>query len=302
VSTPDILRLYDLAVSDSSKVPRVTYRTNGQATYTCQPYSAAAEVTPQEAKDADVALRHEMRQTKQALISLGIQLESLAVNSTLRSGSVLTANETLAAGERWDNFSSASSTPIEDMQAALDNIEINVGISRANVNPDSTGRFKVIMSNYAATALRQHPNVLNRLTYSPSGTGAILTQKILADLLGIGEKDIHITANKYTSSQQGATAAYKTFMGSDVVLAYVDSDAENDQALGHEFRFDGIGGDAGSYMVRKYRLEDEGYAGKDVISVSAVVDYKVTNASAGFLFKEVLDVADTERYTAVTLD
>ncbi len=297
VSKADTLHMYDLDASDNSVVPRVTYRTNGTYTYNCQPFAAAAELSPMEMKNADTALKHEMRQTKQALVSMGIRMEKLAV-AQLRDTAVMTAYESISGGARWDEFSSTSSQPIEDLQAAIEQVRTNVGKTAGKIG-GSGGRIHIGMSNFTGMVLRQHPNVLSRLTWNPSGTGAILTQKILAELLQVGEEDIHITSNHYTSAQQGETAAYKQFIGSDVVVAYVDdSDPDNDYSLGHEFVFDGLDGD-GSFMVRRWREENKGYAGLDVVGVAAVVDYKPTNpALAGFLFKTAIDSSNSDDYGA----
>lgn len=295
VSKADTLRLYDLDVTDVSSIPIVTYRPSGTVTFTCQPFAAATVITPHETKNADVALRHEMRQTRQALTALGIRMEYLAVNSTLRNSSVLTNYDTLSGGTLWDNFSSASSSPIENLQAAISLIRVRVGRGRRKIESGG-GRIKIAMSEFTALTLCQHPNVLSRLTWNPSGTGAVLTQKILAEILGIREEDIIITAAQYTSSQQGQTNAFKLFMGSDVVVAYVDdANPENDQCLGHEFAFDGLSGED-PYLVRRWRDENAGYAGVDKIGVACVTTFKPTNVDAAFLFKTVLDTTNTDRY------
>lgn len=296
VNKADILRLYDLDVSDNAVVPRVTYRTNGTYTYNCQPFAAAAELSPMEMKNADAALKHELRQTRQALISMGIRMEKLAVGN-LRDTAQMTANHTLAVGELWDDFSSPSSQPIEDLQSAIAQIRVKVGKGRRKIEGTGGGRIKIGMSEFTAMVLQQHPNVLSRLSFNPAGTGAILTQKILAELLGIDESDIIVTSAQYTSSQQNETDTYKIFMGADVVLGYVDdSDPDNDQCLGHEFIFDGLGGDD-SFLVRRWREENRGYAGLDVVGVAAVTDYKITNGSAaGFLLKGVIDSTNTTDY------
>lgn len=296
VNKADTLRLYDLDVSDNSEVPRVGYRTNGTYTYSCQPFAAAAELSPQEMKNADAALKHEMRQTKQALISMGVRMEKLAITQ-LRDTAVMTAYETIAGATRWDDFASASSDPIGDLQAAIEQVRTNVGKTSNKVGGKGGGRIHIGMSNFVGMILRQHPNVLNRLAFVPNGAGAILTPKILAEILGVNEEDVHVSSNHYTSSQQGETAAYKQFIGSDVVIGYVDgSDPDNDYGLGHEFIFDGLDGDNG-FLVRKWREENRGYAGIDVVGVAAVVDYKLVNASqAGFLFKTVIDPTNTAAY------
>lgn len=294
ITKGDILRLYDMDASGDSDVPEVQYRIGANLTYNCGIFGARARINPFDVANADAALQHEQRQTMQAMISMGIRMEYLACNQTLRSASVMTNNETLAAGERWDNFSSASSQPIEDLQAAMAQIRIKTGKSRKK------GRIKLAMHEFSMMTLSQHPNVLSRITFNPGGTGAILTPKILADMLGMQEDDILISTAQYTNSTQGETDTFKAFLGSDVVLAYCDDGGLDDQALGHEFVFDGLGGTE-PFLVRKWREEGKGAIGVDFVGTAAAADYKVTNADAGFLFKGVLDVTDTDRYASPAL-
>jgi hypothetical protein len=291
VSKADTLRLYDLDASGDGEVAEVQYRLGSDLTYDCKILAAKARVTSIDSKNADAALMHEMRQTKQALISVGQRMEYLAVNQTLRSASVLTNNETLTAAERWDNFSSASSTPIEDLQAAIAQVRIKTGKRKA-------GRIKVAMHEFVLMTLMQHPNVLSRISFNPSGTGAVLTLPILAQMLGLDGADIVVTGAQYTSADQGATDAYNAFLGPDVIVGMVDDGGLDDQALGHEFVFDGLAGED-PFLVRKWREEGVGAVGTDFVGVACACDYKVTNADAGFLFKSVIDVSDTERYASL---
>jgi len=291
ISKGDILRLYDLDASGDSQVAEVQYRIAANLTYNCNVLASKARISPIDVVNADAALQHELRQTKQALLSLGIRMEYLAVNQTLRSTNVLTNNETLTAAERWDNFGSASSQPIEDLQAAIAQVRIKTGKRKS-------GKIKVAMHEFTWMTLMQHPNILDRVTFNPGGTGAILTTDILAQMLGVGASDILVTASQYNSADQGDTDAYKAFLGADVVIAMVDDGGLDDQALGHEFVFDGLAGED-PFLVRKWREEGVGALGMDFVGVACACDYKVTNADAAFLFKGVLDVSDTERYASL---
>jgi len=290
VSKESVLRLYDLDMASPTAIaPEVQFGVGDNLQYACKPYFARSPISSIDADDADAALQFELRQTRQALTSMGLRQEYEAVKNVLRSTSVMTQNVTLSAGSRWDDFSTSSSDPMSDLQGAIETIRIQIG--RAG----KKARIKVVMHSFAWMTLRQHPNVIDRVRFQTGSTGAVLTRAILAGILDINEEDIHITAAQYTSNQQGETAAYKAFMGSDVLVAYVDDGGLNDFSLGHTFEFNGFAG-TDPMFVRKYRVEQEGLAGMDWVQVATLADYKVTNPTAGFLLKTVINASNTSRY------
>ena len=288
------LRLYDLDMAPNAVAPSIEYRVGANLTYQCQPYSGRAPVNSYEIANADAALQHELRQTRKVLTAMGIRMEYAALQ-TLRDTSVMTSNETLSvgAGNRWDNFGSSSSTPIEDLQASVSQVRIKTGRSRKK------GRIKVAMHEFVWMSLMQHPNVIQRAIFT-GGPGAQLTEAILAGWLGIQAADIVVTAAQYTSSAQGAaTTTYSSFIGPDVIVAFVDDGGLDDYCLGHEFVFNAMGGDE-PFFIRKYRVEQEGIAGLDYVQVATSAQYKATNAAeAGFLIKSVLDTTNTARYAGL---
>ena len=76
---------------------------------------------------------------------------------------------------------------------------------------------------------------------------------------------------------------FTSFIGPDVIVAFVEDGGLNDFALGHEFAFNGLVG-SDPFVVRKYRVEQEGIQGTDYVQVASSIDYKVMNAAnAGFL-------------------
>lgn len=282
VSKGDILRLYDMDASGDGDTVEVQYRLAANLTYNCNILAAKARISQIDVKNADAALMHEMRQTKQALTSIGVRMEHLAVKDTLRSTTVMTENDSRAAGTRWDDFGSANSKPIEDCKAMIAQIRRRTGKGRK-------GRIVLTMDQIVwDLALSQHPNVLSRITFNPSGTGAVLTPKIFADMIGIAESDLVLTNAQFTDSQMGETDVFHSFMGDDVVAAMVDDGGLDDQALGHEFVFDGLAGED-PFLVRKWREEGKGAVGLDFVGVACACDYKVTNAEAGFLLQTVVD-------------
>jgi hypothetical protein len=265
----------------------VQYRLAADLTYSCNILAAKARISQIDVKNADAALMHEMRQTKQALASIGVRMEHLAVKGTLRSTAVMTNNDSRAAGARWDDFASSNSKPIEDIKAMVAQVRRKTGKGRK-------GRIVVALDQLIwDLTISVHPNILGRITFNPSGTGAVLTPKIFADMVGIAENDLILTNAQFTDNKQGETDVFHSFMGDDCVVAMVDDGGLDDQALGHEFVFDGLAGED-PFLVRKWREEGKGALGLDYVGVACAADYKVTNADAGFLLQTVVDKTQTQ--------
>jgi len=275
------LLLHDLKVGNDGRVPEVQYRITTDLTYSCQAYGAEVVVGDMDTGNADAALEHEQRQMQHGLMTMTTALEKVAV-AALRDTGTLTNNQTQTAAQRWDNFTSASSDPIGDLLAARTLVAARTGGHAPN---------RLALSEWTWNAISTHPNVLERVKFQTGSAGSILTTKILADILRMQESAIMITAQTYNSAAQGATAAYKSFLGSDVVLAYCEDGGRYDYSLGHEFAFSGYG--SAPVVVVKYRDEKRGgLLGANVIRIGSIVDFKVTQPDAAYLFKTVLDTSN----------
>ncbi len=281
ISKSNMMLLHDLKVGNDGRIPEVQYRVDSDITYNCQAYGAEVVVGDLDAGNADASLEHETRQADHAMGVITTALEYEAVKNTLRSTSVLTNYQTQTAAQRWDNYSSASSDPVADLLSACTLVKARCGGKPVN---------QLALSEWTWNAIMAHPNVLERVKFQTGSAGSILTPGILASILRIQESAITITANTYNSGAQGATAAYKSFLGSDVVIAHVEDGGRNDYSLGHEFAFSGYGSQP--VVVVKYRDEKRGgLLGANVIRVGSIVDFKVTQSDAAFLYKTVLDTS-----------
>lgn len=282
ISKSNMLLLHDLKVGQDGRVPEVQYKLDTDITYLCEPYAAEAIVDDLDAGNADAVLEHEQRQFDQAMLSVTIALEYEAINSTLRSASVLTNGETVAAGDRWDNYSSSTSDPINDLLQACTLVRHRTG----GKNPN-----RIAMSEWTWNKIQTHPNTLDRVKLNV-GAGAILTPGVLAMILRVDESAILISSTSYNSAVQGATAVYKSFIGSDCVVAYVEDGGKNDYSLAHEMAFNGHTSDP--MIVTKFRDEKRGVLGSSVIRVGSIVDFRCTQPDAAYLFKSCLDTSATE--------
>ena len=281
ISTANALLLHDLKVGADGRVPEVQYRIDSDLSYVCKPYANEVVVDDLDSGNADAALAHEQRLFDQGMLSLTIALEYEAIKNTLRDTAILTANETMAAADRWDNYTSTSSDPINDLLQACTLVRHQTG---KNVN-------RIAMEEWSFNKMQSHPNVLDRVRLT-GGPGAVLTTGILAGILRVDESSILITSQSYNSAVMSATISRKSFLGSDVVVAYCEDGGLYDFGLGHEFAFSGYGAEPA--VVVKYRDDKRGVLGSNVIRVGSIVDFKVTNASAAYLFKGVLDTTNAE--------
>lgn len=282
ISKSNALMLHDLKVGQDGRVPEVQYRLDSDLTYTCQPYATEAVIDDLDAGNADAALVHEQRQFDNAMVTLANFLEYQAVKLTLRSTSYLTNYEAVAAADRWDNYGSATSDPIGDLLSACTVVRHRCG--GKNVN-------RIGMSEWTWNKIQAHPNTLQRVQLN-AGPGAILTPEILENILRVEKGTILVSANTYNSAVQSATASYKSFIGSDVVVAHVEDGGLYDYSLGHELAYSGYNSEP--VVVVRYRDEKRGLLGSNVIRVGSIVDFKVTQADAGYLFTGVLDTSATE--------
>ena len=291
IDKAQMLRLYDLNMAPNSIAPSVTIGISPNLQYTCKPFAARSPVNAYDVANADAALQFQQRATKQCLISMGQRMEYLAVDSTLRNTAVMTNNETLTNAQRLDNYASTSSDPVNDCIAAISQIRVKIGKANAKV--------KMSMHQFVWDRVRQHPSVINRVIFSGQA-GAVVTKEIFAGMVGLKSgEDLVITAGQYTNSQEGETTqTFKAFIGPDVIFGFGDDGGLDDQALGHEFSFNGLGGDD-PFFVRQYRVEQEGIQGLDYVQVASSIDYKITNVDASFLIKSVVDVNNTALYAGL---
>ena len=93
------LRLYDLRSGKGSRIQDVNYKPSSNFLFRCSDYAVEAIISNTERMEADAALKHEVRQTMQAITSMQIQQEYLTM-SVLRDNTILTAGATLTAPDQ----------------------------------------------------------------------------------------------------------------------------------------------------------------------------------------------------------
>jgi len=163
-------------------------------------------------------------------ISQGLDLQELAVRvvtdavllgreyrvaANLVSSSVLTNYSALASADRWDNFTSASSDPFDDVETMRNSIHANTGIEM-NV---------IVAGRQVYNKLKLHPYVLDRIKYTMNIREGKVTPELLAAAFDV-EKFL-VGNPLYVSTKEGQTETLGYIWGKNVIGACVDMNPTN---------------------------------------------------------------------------
>lgn len=262
---------YDLAAQGGYNV--------GTATYSIDVWAEAKLVSDREVANADDPFRpHEdaaVWLTQQRLIRQEREFVSRFFTTGLWTGSAtgtdLTAGDT-GYSAAW---SSAASTPIEDVDVQNDAIESRTGL-RGNV---------LVMGRPAWSKLRNHPDVIDRVRGGSSNASpAMITRQQVAALMELDE--IVVASAVYNSAQEGEAANVGWIMGNHALLVHRSPNPGLfTPSGGYIFRWTGLPGQAGGgQTISTYREDDRK---SDRHEIEAAFSCEVVAPLAGAFFQNV---------------
>lgn len=217
------------------------------------------------------ALQIDPERDATALVLNSLLLEhEIAVAALVRNTATYPVGNTvtLLTADQWDNYSGATSNPIDVVRAAIIKIQSLTGYT-----PN-----RMIMGALGVTYLENHPDMVTRFTnFNLTDPGAFRA------LTGYDGEMILVGDDKYNDNDiQESTESLVSAWGKDVILAYVNDNLElNDLSFGKTF--------AQTYPDGSTRPTDrwrEEGRKSDLVRTSWKYDLKVTTASAGYLIKD----------------
>lgn len=291
------LRLYDLRSGKGSRIQDVNYKPSSNFLFRCSDYAVEAIISNTERMEADAALKHEVRQTMQAITSMQIQQEYLTM-AVLRDNTILTAGATLTAPDQWDNDLSPDSFPLQDLQDACLQVMVNTG-AKAN---------RIVMHSFTLAALRRHRKSLAVFGIAPN-VGALASIAQIEEWIGCEKGAIIETAAHYNAAQEKQTDDFRAFIGPDVIVARVEEPNLDNYGLGVSVCFQGEnsqwGGEVpevqGPMLVLSYFDPKADVRGAWVNRVVCSIDQKIMVPKAGYLLKSVVDGSNTAKYGSFLL-
>lgn len=175
----------------------------------------------------------------------------------------------ITPGTLW---SAGGSTPIEDMRAQMQAVDIKTGFT-----PN-----KLILGAEVWTVLQDHPDFQERIKYTQTG---IMTTDLLASILEIDEvlvaKAIEDTAG------EGAASAHAYVFGKDALLVYASKrPGIKVPSAGYTFAWTGLlGSNAEGMTMSRFRMDA---LKSDRVEGEAAYDQKIVAPELGAFFSAVV--------------
>lgn len=174
----------------------------------------------------------------------------------------------LVAGTDYTAWDDVASTPLEDIDNQKEAIEGGTGFL-----PN-----KLCISRKVWHALRNHPDIVDRVKYTSSEPVAL---GIVARLMELDE--IVLAAGVRNTAGKGLTGAYSYIFGPHALLAYVPpSSSLMTPSAGYTFRWTGLRGSVDGMAVSTFRMDN---IKSDRHEIEMNIDMKVVAPTVGAFFQ-----------------
>lgn len=295
-----LLRKYDLRVGKGGRVTDVQFKIGSNLSFNAVDYAAEATMRASEASNADSVLQYEQELIYHALIAMHTNLEVLTIKETLRNPSIMVNNIDLSANpaDQWDQFNSASWDPVEDIKRRVLRVK-----SRTGRPPNIC-----LMHDMIWDVVQRHPSVLARGGVHPTGN-AIVTKEQFEKICDLPPGSLITTSLTYNVALEDQAADFRSFVGPDVLIAYVEAGGLRNYGLGQSFMWpgetmgdlvekSGIGdGTSGvPFVVVQFPDHNRDPRGANVLRVVGGLDQKVLVPDAGELIINAVDATNSAAY------
>src|SRR3990167_5596393 len=171
--------------------------------YVCTEKAIAKGVPDEIVDNADNPLRPAQDATNYVTAQILLELESEVAGNAFGAG----WSSSATPSPTWDN---ATSTPIEDVETAHNNVVSNIG-NMPNVGVMGRGLWRY---------LKQHPDIVDRIKYSAGpNSPAVVTLQAVAALFEVDRIPNRITI--LDTPAEGAASSLSYIWGNHLLVAYV---------------------------------------------------------------------------------
>ncbi len=292
----NILRLDELALSapDDELPPEVELILQADDTYQCRVYAVRHPDKVITRRNADPSLDYDVERALMVRQRLDVRLEYLRVKQVLRSTAVMTNNVTLTAAQQFDNATSAQNTPVSTVRNIVAQMRHLNGGRAPNV---------VRFSTFVKNAIVQSEEFKDFTKFHVADKSVpIGDEELIAACWGLERGSVKCSDATYaiaaptvppnSTAQSATNIVYKSFLGSDIIMAYVAQPGIRTYGLGAEFRFSGYNTDP--YAIISVPQYQRGpIPGEDIRGIS-IIDPKVYNPDSGFLIKGCVSTSNAQ--------
>lgn len=243
------------------------------ATYTANVYAVHKAIDDQIRSNADAPLDMDIDATRWITQQLMLKREKIWSNSffTTSTWTGSTTGSDITVGTQWND---ASSDPIKDVTDQM--------IAMAQKTGNKPNRMVIGPNVWAA--LKNHPDVLDRVKYTQKG---IVTKELLASLFDVDEVLVPM-ASEVTTAENAATDTYAFIFGKHALLMHAaPAPSLLTPSAGYFFNWTGLlaGGGAEAMRIKKFREEPKS---ADIVEGELAFDAKVVAADLGVFYSSVV--------------
>lgn len=225
---------------------------------------------------------------------LDVRLEYLRIKQVLRNTAIMQNNVTLTSAQRFDNYGSSQSLPVTFVRNIIANFRTLNGGKAPNC---------VRMTTWVKNAIVQSEEFKDFTKYNVVGPNRpIGDEGMIEAVWGLPTGSVKCSDATYTiaaptvppsiAAQSASAPVSRTFLGSDIIFAYVQAPGIRTYGLGAEFRFSGYNTDPYS-IITVPQLNRGAIPGEDIRGIS-ILDPHIYNFNSGFLLKGCVDVTNAQ--------
>ena len=253
------------------------YNIQSAEPYFCRKYAFHMDVTEEDRVNADDPLKPDQDATEFVSQKLLIKREVLWASKFFRPGvwgteyQGVDANPSTGQTLQWDKPTADPIKIVTDEATAM--------AGRTGFKPNT-----LVISPFVFNALKNHPDVLDRIKYTQKG---IVTLELIASLFEV--ENVYVPWAVQNTAAKGAQMANQFIMGKHALLCYVEKNPGlKKPSAGYIFAWTGLKG-AGAYGNRIVRIPMP-WLGMDTerIEGEMAFDLRVVGASLGTFFKDIV--------------
>ncbi len=239
------------------------------ATYFCDVFALAYDVSEQERANADPVLDPETdaaRVLMDDLIATEDREWATAAFATSIWGTDVVGTTDFT---QWND---AASTPIEDMRIGVKTILQNTG-RKAN--------RLVIGHEGWSDGLADHPDILDRIKHTQTG---VITEDLVAGILGLD--DVINATSIRNSAEEGLTATNVFNIGDNALLVHAPANAGPRTATaGVRFNWSGMLGASAGVRTKRFEIpEDDAFPR---VETDMAFDHAIVTTALGYFFSDL---------------
>jgi hypothetical protein len=294
-SKANLLRLDELSLSapDDQLPPEVELELAPDDSYQCRVYAVRAPDKVITKRNADPAVDFDVERTFHVRQRMDIRMEYLRIKQVLRNTAINTNNLTLTTGQQFDNTTSGASLPVSQGRTVVTQMKLANGGFLPNI---------VRMTSFVKNAIVQSEEMKDFTKFAVAEKGMpVMDEEVIAAAWGLAPGSVKCSDAIYTiaapteppasGTQSAANPIWRTFLGSDIVFAYVVPIGLRTYGLGAEFRFSGYNTDPYA-IISVPQLNRGAIPGEDIRGIT-ITDPHVSNADSLFLLKNCVNTSST---------